>query len=236
MSHIASYSTSPRLRSTRRTPRRTTLRDESGAQVKHPSPSSCRSVSSINYARETSRNAHGGQSRVRNARFPRRITDRITRSNPIQSINPPSTRPAINAPHPHPHPRLRAPRPDATHLWILSRAMFKRSNVPRVVLARLHSRASFPPTVFFTPPRVASSTGVVVVSLPRSSSPFSRRVALDVPAVPVPRRDADADASARGRRHPARRGRLPRCNRSVARTPLTLLQPYLNPISTLSQP
>ena len=197
-------------------------------------------------ARDVTKRTHGGQSRVRNARFPRRITDRITRSNPIQSNRIQSrlleiARLATIAPHPHPHPRLRAPSTPTRRTSGSSRARcLNGSNVPRVVPRASPPRARrfLPTDVLTRTSRVASSTGVVVVSIPRSSSPFVRRVALDVPAVPVPRRDADADASSLAVVVIPRVAGVCRDASGRSRdTPLNpTLNPTLNPISTLSQP
>ena len=149
-------------------------------------------------ARDVTKRTHGGQSRVRNARFPRRITDRIEsiRSDPIQS-NPIASREIARLATitPHPHPRLRAPSTPTRRTSGSSRARcLNGSNVPRVVPRASPPRARrFLPTDVLAPTsRVASST---VVSLPRSSPSFPRGVALDVPASPVPRGDVSAPSS-----------------------------------------
>ena len=145
-------------------------------------------------ARDVTKRTHGGQSRARNARFPRRITDRVTRSNRIQSRlsksrvsrqSPPSSSRALVFARPRLHRRTSGS----------SRARcLNGSNVPRVATRASPPRARrFLPTDVLAPvSRVASS---VVVSLPRSSSPFTRARALDVPVSPAPRAVASASLS-----------------------------------------
>ncbi len=191
-------------------------------------------------ARDVTKRTHGGQSRVRNARFPRRITDRVTRSNPIQSnpIASPRNRASRDnrPPPPSPPSSSRALDSDATHLWILSRAMFKRFQRPSRRPSRVStSRASFPP---HRRPHPTLARRLLhrrrrrlppTIVLPVRPARHARR-----PGRPrSPSRRGRGRVVARGRRHPARRGRLPRCIRSVARHASTLISTLL---STLSKP
>ncbi len=140
-------------------------------------------------ARDVTKRTHGGQSRARNARFPRRITDRVTRSNPIQSNRVASreiARLATITTLVFARPRLHRRTSGSSRARCLN-----GSNVPRVATRASPPRARrFLPTDVLAPTsRVASS---VVVSLPRSSSPFTRARALDVPVSPAPRVVASA--------------------------------------------
>jgi hypothetical protein len=141
-------------------------------------------------ARDVTKRTHGGQSRARNARFPRRITDRVTRSNRIQS-NPIAPRD-----NHHPPPTLVFARPRLHRRTSgSSRARcLNGSNVPRVATRASPPRARrfLPADVLAPTSRVASSR---VVSLARSSSPFARARALDVPVSPAPRAVASASPS-----------------------------------------
>ena len=180
-------------------------------------------------ARDVTKRTHGGQSRVRNARFPRRITDRVTRSNRIQSnrIQSRLAKSRVSRQSP-PTPTLvfARPRLRPTHLWILSRAMFKRFQRPSRRPSRVStSRASFPP---HRRPRPDLARRLLDRRLPPTIVPLvpTRRRARR-PGLPGSPRRRLRVLVARVRRHPARRGRLTRWIRSVARR---TSQPYLNPI------
>ena len=193
---------------------------------------SCRSVSSINYARETSRNAHTAvnlafETRVSHVESPTASPDQ---SNPIQSNPIASSRNRASRdnrpPPPSPPSSSRALDSDATHLWILSRAMFKRFQRPSRRPSRVStSRASFPP---HRRPRPDLARRLLDRRLPPTIVPLvpTRRRARR-PGLPGSPRRRLRVLVARVRRHPARRGRLTRWIRSVARR---TSQPYLNPI------
>ena len=153
-------------------------------------------------ARDVTKRTHGGQSRARNARFPRRITDRVTRSNRIQSRLSKS-RVSRQSP-PTPHPRLRAPSTPPTHLWILARAMFKRFQRPSRRDSRVPtSRASFPP---HRRPRPRLARRLLGRRLPPTIVvPVHARARARRPGLPRSPRGRVRVAVARRRRHPARR-------------------------------